>query len=268
MFSASFPNGGAFLKKIIQIIKDDIPEPTLTLKKDGITIQSMDKSHVVFVNIVIRPEGATHYECDGCYSLGINCDTFLKFLNCGETNTICILSFDESQNPDTLNLLFKGNNRKTFKMKLMNEASINMLDLPNLQHACYVSLKTEDFQQCIKDMSVVSDDVTITRKTNEMNGNILQFKAQGDTGIGVIDIPIDICKGKRYLSSTYSLKYLSWFAKAASLCQEAIIGLDRDFPLLLHFENDIIDMRFFLAPKINDNEQGHVIESDGEQELN
>jgi len=59
---------------------------------------------------------------------------------------------------------------------------------------------------------------------------------------------------KGRLCLTYSLKYLAWFTKAASICTEATLAFDRTIPLLLHFENDIVDMQFFLAPKINENE--------------
>jgi proliferating cell nuclear antigen len=249
MFHASFPNGGTFLKKILQIIKDDIPEPVFIMSPEGITIQSMDKSHVALVNIFIQNCAASSYECDGKYNFGIHCDTMLKILNCAPINSTCVISC-ESQDKNNLKFIFEGtNNKKSFSMKLLDITTENILIPDNMEHSCSVTLETKELQKCISDLSTFSEEVTIIRYEQ-----VLAFKSEGANA--QVSIDKDISENFiGTLSQTYSLKYLSWFTKAAVLFAEVTLAFDKTFPLLLHFENDIVDMQFFLAPKCDEDDE-------------
>ncbi|OXG43807.1 proliferating cell nuclear antigen (pcna) [Cryptococcus neoformans] len=57
---------------------------------------------------------------------------------------------------------------------------------------------------------------------------------------------------ERQVSLTFSLKYLTNFAKSAPLAREVTLHMSNDVPLLVQFEFEQGTLQFFLAPKIAD----------------
>jgi proliferating cell nuclear antigen len=53
------------------------------------------------------------------------------------------------------------------------------------------------------------------------------------------------------VSLTFSLKYLSNFAKSAPLSKEVSLNMSKDVPLLVQFEFEQGSLQFFLAPKVS-----------------
>ncbi|KAK4685731.1 proliferating cell nuclear antigen, partial [Tremellales sp. Uapishka_1] len=51
---------------------------------------------------------------------------------------------------------------------------------------------------------------------------------------------------------TFSLKYLTNFAKSAPLCKEVSLNMSNEVPLLVQFDFEQGSLQFFLAPKISD----------------
>ncbi|EIW69315.1 proliferating cell nuclear antigen (pcna) [Tremella mesenterica] len=57
---------------------------------------------------------------------------------------------------------------------------------------------------------------------------------------------------EKQVSLTFSLKYLSNFAKSAPLAKEVSLNMSNDVPLLVQFDFEQGTLQFFLAPKISD----------------
>ncbi|CAD6579047.1 MAG: proliferating cell nuclear antigen [Tremellales sp. Tagirdzhanova-0007] len=57
---------------------------------------------------------------------------------------------------------------------------------------------------------------------------------------------------EKQVSLTFSLKYLSNFAKSAPLAREVSLNMSNDVPLLVQFDFEQGSLQFFLAPKISD----------------
>nr|XP_031857659.1 proliferating cell nuclear antigen (pcna) [Kwoniella shandongensis]KAA5524731.1 proliferating cell nuclear antigen (pcna) [Kwoniella shandongensis] len=57
---------------------------------------------------------------------------------------------------------------------------------------------------------------------------------------------------EKQVSLTFSLKYLSNFAKSAPLAKEVSLHMSNDVPLLVQFDFEQGTLQFFLAPKISD----------------
>ncbi|RKO93990.1 hypothetical protein BDK51DRAFT_16834 [Blyttiomyces helicus] len=47
----------------------------------------------------------------------------------------------------------------------------------------------------------------------------------------------------------FSLKYLIWFSKAATLCPYVTLAFHQSQPLLMQFEDPFICLKFCIAPK-------------------
>jgi proliferating cell nuclear antigen len=55
---------------------------------------------------------------------------------------------------------------------------------------------------------------------------------------------------EKQVSLTFSLKYLSNFAKSAPLAREVSLHMSNDVPLLVQFDFEQGTLQFFLAPKV------------------
>ena len=55
---------------------------------------------------------------------------------------------------------------------------------------------------------------------------------------------------EKQVSLTFSLKYLSNFAKSAPLAKEVSLNMSNDVPLLVQFDFEQGSLQFFLAPKV------------------
>ena len=55
---------------------------------------------------------------------------------------------------------------------------------------------------------------------------------------------------EKQVSLTFSLKYLSNFAKSAPLAKEVSLNMSNDVPLLVQFDFEQGTLQFFLAPKV------------------
>lgn len=71
MFEARLVQGSV-LKKVLEALKDLITEACWDLGSGGISLQSMDSSHVSLVQLTLRSEGFDTYRCDRNIAMGVN----------------------------------------------------------------------------------------------------------------------------------------------------------------------------------------------------
>ncbi|RSH87096.1 proliferating cell nuclear antigen [Saitozyma podzolica] len=94
------------------------------------------------------------------------------------------------------------------------------------------------------------DDEDRPKKRKAANGKAKTAKkskaVSSDEDVGVSIIL------EKQVSLTFSLKYLSNFAKSAPLAREVSLNMSNDVPLLVQFDFEQGTLQFFLAPKISD----------------
>ncbi|KAL1412465.1 proliferating cell nuclear antigen [Vanrija albida] len=88
-------------------------------------------------------------------------------------------------------------------------------------------------------------------KKRKANGGAKGSKKAKTAGGGDDDVGVSIILEKQ-VSLTFSLKYLSNFAKSAPLAREVSLNMSNDVPLLVQFDFEQGTLQFFLAPKISD----------------
>lgn len=71
MFEARLVQGSV-LKRVLEALKDLITEACWDLGSGGISLQSMDSSHVSLVQLTLRSEGFDTYRCDRNIAMGVN----------------------------------------------------------------------------------------------------------------------------------------------------------------------------------------------------
>ena len=247
MFSATFPAGGAALRNLVELIKDDkrIPAGFLSFTSDGICLSSMDASQIAFVDLKILPNAADSFSCANEYKLGIDFAVMSKIMSTSTEGTLTITYSDD--NPDFLLFVFKYNKRTSrFKMKLKDEDELGgSIDIPeNLPHKCTQKVDSAEFQKCLKNIQTFTEDVTLTRTLEK-----LIFTANGETAEFIDEFSLPSIDLDEDVTAMFSVKYLLWFSTAAALNSEFTLAFDDVHPLLMEYENELARYRFYLAGK-------------------
>lgn len=261
MLNVIFHDSGNLLKKIVDIVKENVNEAILVATPEGMSLQNMDDAHIALIDLTIDESAADSYECDDYHNLSINFSEFHKIINKTKGNRgVLILNYDENKAPDILKITFQGDKRKsTVQLKLKDIGNKDEISIPEMDHKVQIKVDVDELQKIFSDLSMFSESVMITRTKKK-----LIFSSVGDSANSQIEMDLyENYNGS--LSSTYSLKYLMWFTKSSTLSSEAILYLDDKFPILLHFQEDTFSMKFFMAAKYNENETPTELEDEEDE---
>ncbi|XP_020591927.1 proliferating cell nuclear antigen [Phalaenopsis equestris] len=252
---------GSLLKKVIEAIKDLVTDANFDCSATGFSLQAMDSSHVALVALLLRSEGFEHYRCDRNISMGMNLNNMSKMLKCAGNDDIITIKGDDGS--DTVTFMFespKQDKISDFEMKLMDIDSEH-LGIPEAEYHAIVKMPSSEFARICKDLSSIGDTVVIS-----VTKEGVKFSTRGDIGTAnivcrqnkTVDKPEEatIIEMNEPVSLTFALRYLNSFTKATSLSEAVTMSLSSELPLVIEYK--IADMgyiRFYLAPKIEDDEE-------------
>lgn len=251
MFEVTFNDGADIFRKFVDILKDNIAEAVLIAKPGhGLTLQSMDNNHVALVDFFLHFDMASNVVCTEEYQWGINFDSLSKVFKSSTAHGVCKIRY-VAKHPDHLTFTFQQDKKKsTFKFKLCNVDLDHHYAIPDVLYLCEENVDVPELQKIVKDLLLFSEQVVVSRFANK-----LTFTSTGDITDSNIELDIDGDPFEGNLTSTYPLKYLAWFCRAASICKEATLAFNKDQPILLHFnDGDDVSLKFFVAAKDNENE--------------
>lgn len=259
MFEARLVQGN-MLKKILEAIKELVTEANLDCSSAGISLQAMDLAHVSLVHLMLRADGFDSFRCDRSLALGINMASMSKILKCaGSKDAVTLKADDEG---DTMAYVFESPDQdrlSEFQMKLM-DIDAEQLGIPETEYKAVIHMPSGDYQRICKDLSSLSDKIeTVTISANKEgikfsvngefgNGNIVirQNEAvdSGDATIIDLEEPVEL---------SFNLRYLTNFAKAASLSPMVTLSMNQSSPLVVEYKIEELGyIRYYLAPKIDD----------------
>merc|ERR1712189_58087 len=260
MFEARLEKGD-ILKKTMDALKDLIKEAVWDVSAQGLSLQSMDSSHVSLVQVTLRTEGFETFRCDKNLALGVNMDTMGKLMKCAANDDSITLKSED--NGDLLGLVFEaknGDKTSEFEMKLM-DLDMEQLGIPEQQYSCTIKMPSTEFARICKDLSNIGESVQIT-----VTKGGVSFSAKRDIGNAKINltqssnvdkeedsVTIDI---QEAVNLTFALRYLNFFTKATPLSSQVILSLSPEVPLVVEYDiEDIGHVKYFLAPKIEDEDE-------------
>ncbi|KAJ5142658.1 uncharacterized protein N7515_001445 [Penicillium bovifimosum] len=249
----------SLLKRVVDAIKDLVQDCNFDCNDSGIALQAMDNSHVALVSMLLRAEGFSPYRCDRNIALGINLLSLTKVLRAAQNEDILTLKAEDS--PDAVNLMFESaetDRLSEYDIKLM-DIDQEHLAIPETEYAATVKMPSGEFQRICRDLNQLSESVVI-----EASKEGVKFSCQGDIGNGSVtirqhtnvenpekNVTIDLSEP---VALTFSLKYLVNFCKASNLSTFVELHLSAEVPLLVEYGLGSGHLRFYLAPKIGDEE--------------
>lgn len=261
MFEARLVQG-VLLKKVLDAIKELVTDANFDCSPTGFSLQAMDSSHVALVALLLRAEGFEHYRCDRTLAMGMNLANMVKMLKCAGNDDIVTMKAEDAG--DTVTFMFESPNQdkiSDFEMKLMDIDSEH-LGIPETEYSAVVQMPSAEFLRICRDLSTIGDTVTIN-----VTKEGIKFSCQGDVGSANI-----ICRQSSSVDQepeqqttiaitepvqlTFALRYLNSFAKATPLALQVTVSMSKELPVVVEYK--IADMgyvRFYLAPKIEDDEE-------------
>jgi proliferating cell nuclear antigen len=222
-------------------------------------VQAVDDSRVLLVSLLIGEDTFSTYRCDRNITLGIDLTSLAKVLKCGNNSDSLTLIAEDS--PDKVLVVFEDTQKdriSEYSLKLMDIES-DFLDIDDMDYDSVVFLPSTDFQKIARDLSQLSDSLTIL-----VTKDTVKFEADGDIGSGSVIVKpfTDVEKPEtavkvelnKPVNLTFGLKYLLDVIKGSGLSTSITVKLADKTPALFEYKLPSGYLRFYLAPKFEDEE--------------
>jgi proliferating cell nuclear antigen len=250
MFQARLSQG-IILKKIIEALRELVTDVNLDISKEGISLQAMDASHVALVTFFLRAEYFQDFHCDRPQTLGISIGSLGKVIKCAENEDSIVIRAED--NASLITFIFEGKHDdrvSEFNLNLLTLETEHM-GIPDQEYAAIIQIPSPEFNRICKELSQLSDTLNI-----DITKERVIFSVNGDTGRGAISLTQkndkNIIEVINNVNASFALRYLNLFNKASTLSNNVILSVSEDLPLIVRYDFEIGIMKYYLAPKIND----------------
>lgn len=223
--------------KVFASLEELCDSVNIIFGKDGISISSVDSSHVCLVAVKFSNEYFEEYTVKWNNTVGIKVSNLVRVLKCVEGSVLFECSNDE---------FFVMTENDKYNLKTLYIDTDEMV-IPNMDVEVEITADSSVLQKYIKNISSFGD--TIEFKTS---GDAVVMRTSGD--IGSVELRVDqpvTIHGK--MSASFASRYLVTFLRAASISKKIRVNLHSELPVMFSYEfaeNSFI--KFFLAPKIID----------------
>mmetsp|Transcript_9345 Transcript_9345/g.28117 ORF Transcript_9345/g.28117 Transcript_9345/m.28117 type:complete len:269 (+) Transcript_9345:180-986(+) len=260
MFEARMEQA-AVMKKVLDSIKDLVSEANFECSSNGFSLQAMDSSHVSLVSLNLKADGFEHFRCDRPISMGMNLGNMAKCLKCaGSDDSITMKAEDTC---DVVSFMFEAPQQDRiadFELKLM-DIDAEQLGIPDTDYSANVRMPSSEFKRIMAELSSIGDTVVIS-----VTKDGIKFSTSGDIGSANVTCRQNTSVDKQEdstvidlnepVSLTFALRYLNSFAKATPLSPVVTLSMSRELPVVVEYRiADIGHLRFYLAPKIEDEDE-------------
>eukprot|EP00745_Piridium_sociabile_P005703 TRINITY_DN135765_c0_g1_i1.p1 TRINITY_DN135765_c0_g1~~TRINITY_DN135765_c0_g1_i1.p1 ORF type:complete len:269 (-),score=27.22 TRINITY_DN135765_c0_g1_i1:131-937(-) len=266
MFEARLTQGH-ILKKIFDAIKELCTDVNFEVSDQGIKLQAMDSSHVSLVSLEMNCSQFEQFRCDRSLTLGLNMGSVTKiFKVCQNNDVVSMKAKDEG---DLIEFTFEAPDGEDNKIEKVSHFELKLMDIdsehlgiPETEYQCEICLPSAEFSRIVRDMQAFGDTMKI-----ECDKEGVRYSVTGDIGTGKVmikpnnnekeadKVTVNVIEP---VSLSFALRYLNYFAKAAPLCDQVVLSMHPDTPLVVKFALGTEDngcLKFFLAPKINEGEE-------------
>lgn len=243
-------NGNLFVG-LVNSVKDVVNDVNIEITEDGMSMQSMDTSHIALCSFYIPKEmfAPFGWSYDGNVTIGINTSTLALACSC----LIISVDTDVEMRYDG-ECFFISSQDKTASRSISlttMDIDVDRLEIPRLDPEAVVRMKSKDFAQLCSDalklgtsgdFSISKDDILNINISGDLGSSCFTYKTT-DGEIMVKNSTFE----EHYL---FSWKYLHLFSKAKLISDVVDINFFTDAPLKISFPMKVgnANVTFFLAP--------------------
>jgi proliferating cell nuclear antigen PCNA len=226
----------------------------LNVDRDKMYIQGMDNSHICVYELTIQSSWFDKWNVNESYNYGILLPMFNKILHiCSDKQSIRI----HSETDENLHIEYhsdeKGEFNKYLEMPIM-DIDMDMLHIPDTEYQVDIEMESKKFKSVIDELAnfnetlnIMCDEAELVLESKSSEGNMKVV-------INLDDIELLVVEEGNHVEASFGIKYIAQMCQFYKLAPICAIHISEDIPLLLKYvmADDCI-MKFYLAPKINDN---------------
>lgn len=252
MFYARIDNLGEF-KKLLEVIKDIVPNVNLEITSQGISFSSNEFFHVIQVNLAIPVTYFSEYKCSGNFSIGLSLKDLHTLLKLGhpedslvmqtlESVSLLKISLEASNIPKicefSLNLIILNNEECNY----FNSQNYGRFEMSSkmFYHICNDLCQVSEFLK----ISINKIRVKFSINSDDAGGSISLKHFRSDGGI-TIQTP-------RTINTEVNLIYAKRIAKAHVLADRVEVRAFPDEPVVFTYKFNGAELLFYLAPSLSD----------------
>jgi proliferating cell nuclear antigen len=245
MFKAVLSDPG-ILKTSFNAIASIVGEVQILASKDGLTLDALDKSHIVFVHLELKPDLFDEYKVDELMKVNVDTYELINVLKrAGKDDTI-ELGADE----DYLTLIFDGEARTTFKIYLI-DMEYESPSPPELDYSVEVELPFLLLKDAVKDVGIIANKVIFNVDTDKVI-----ISGEGEFG----DVRKEYVHGEEVKEEVVvmgSLENIKEVTRADKFSDTVVLKLGNELPLnfILKMPSDEGELSFLIAPRIESEEE-------------
>merc|ERR1719171_2712657 len=169
------------LKKVVEGMKELCKDVNFDVSEKGISVQSMDSSHVALVGLLLRESAFMEYRCDRPTSLGMNVEALSKvFRLCGPNDSLKIMHANDADQ-----VTFQSESQEDDKI---SEMTLNLMDIeseqmeiPEQEYKVVARLPSSEFLKICRDLREFGETMQVNASKDG-----LRFAVQGDLGSGQV----------------------------------------------------------------------------------
>ena len=244
------------IKTLFEVLKEILHDVNIFFDQNGMRIMTIDGSHVALIHLFLDAQNFEEYKCERPLHLGINMSNMFKLLKTATNQDTLVFFMDNDQNFD-LGIQIENAEKRTkttFTLKLM-DVDVESLQMPEIEYDSVITMPSLYFQRLCKDMSNISDTLSISSTKTQI---ILSCKGDFASQETIIEDNVNMIEGMSFsttevVQGCYHLKYLVLFNKASSLCNTMELFMKNGFPLILKYKvANLGELRLCLAPKLDE----------------
>ncbi|WXG45633.1 MAG: proliferating cell nuclear antigen (pcna) [Candidatus Atabeyarchaeum deiterrae] len=234
-------------RSVVESLSTLVDQANFVVTPSSLRLRAMDPIRVAMVDFELSKEAFEEYQCSAETRMGINLEEMGKIMRRAGSGDSLELVHDEKSNK--MIARFRGKSIRTFSLSLL-DLGTEEPPTPKVEFNVNAKLTTEAIAEAIKDAEVVSDQVKVIAKPDN-----LTMQASGDTN----DALVEFRKGSEALldlevkedsTAIYALNYLSDMMKASSISETIILQFSTNMPLRIDFNiSNGGRITYFLAPR-------------------
>ncbi len=245
-------------RAVMQAISTIVDEAVFNATSGGISFRAMDPSHVALIDIQWSNAAFEQYSCDSEIIFAVRVDELLKMLKRADKDESLEvrMGMDEKQESMPVDLLalsftkYNAKRSREYKLRLLEVGSTQSTPLPKLSFATKVNMSLKALIDALKDVEVVSEQVTIT-----CSSNAIRFEGKGDAGKASVtfeqDEEVREINTNTESRSTYSIEYLMDIVNAVDDAESVVLEYSSKMPLRLEFVMPFMcRIHYYLAPRV------------------
>jgi len=235
----------------------------INFTSDYMYIQGMDNSHCSLFEIKILSKWFESYECHESITIGIAPAILYRVLNTRDENQLLFLECGKDDCKLQINFKNLKQDQKDFPKEFeipLIDLDIETLHIPDGEYDMEVKMSIKSFSNVVDQLCIFGDNMSIdVTDTPEMN--LSSEGHEGKMTVNILNFDNNFIDEYSMTSGTtmnlqFSLKYIHMFTQFSKVNKDVTIKLSDNVPMEVYFtmeDSDDSYVRFFLAPRIDDN---------------